>query len=835
VKRDLPPSLVDRALSVHTISGIEVESSLCTESHTKKKEDVAPSTAENVFATEIYSDKSSANFFVMKRVDSDSSQDSDEDGTATDIYDSLSLDGAEGKQAVIAVLDDSILSPHPNNMCINTDEGAEGYDSESSGEDEAIFHDTERQHLAVLATALGRIRAATKGAKRYRRYQDSIFEARKDGPLALKVRSVEDYDAGNVHEAKMSASDDDASSAGEEEVAEQVASVASDNVSNADSDSSMSQNTDGAQDRAKESAIIVATAVAKRRACNRSINPYRGFLRKLFTPVKRGPLAVIDRSDRSIEKSESNHLSSSSSAFFSQDCLDEHFQRNAPQHLKNQESNTEDLPADSDRAIAGQPQEMREGDGIAKKYQENLAHTSSTQRASDELGLPTTPIFAVFDSDGQNMTKVEAGRRSDLAILRSTNPLVGNYETGFDRVWANLGSVDATIEGANETESVDSVPPSRGLHLHDAESVGEEGACKPDNLPAPARDFQGETVANRPFDESSNQLHESLQDQQSAEDKPQSEEKAEYDQMDKEIDEWEVIANWRQATADREDKVKSIMLDQESKECEVDKSMAPEIVVELLRDVKEAILASNASVQASNDTWQKSNEKLCASVFESIEDSHHFAAYLDKLLTEKINQLEEAIRSQWIVSQSMASVANHSSPQRGGPQPGATPPRARSAPTSPAHKNWTVASRSFLRSNNSFNETGSIEYKDDFDMQDKVTSMVVTVKEWRRLQDNLRGSAEAAEAYRKQVLQLRNVLEVKINEGNASLHQVEVLQRKVREAHDREIQAQKQLRPVTRRIEQVIEEMVELEEKSASLQLENGKLKEEIWALKREC
>jgi len=58
---------------------------------------------------------------------------------------------------------------------------------------------------------------------------------------------------------------------------------------------------------------------------------------------------------------------------------------------------------------------------------------------------------------------------------------------------------------------------------------------------------------------------------------------------------------------------------------------------------------------------------------------------------------------------------------------------------------------------------------------------------------------------------------------------VEVLQRKLHEAHDREVQAQKQLRPVTRRVEQVIEEMVELEERSAKLQIENGQLWEKLW------
>ena len=264
-----------------------------------------------------------------------------------------------------------------------------------------------------------------------------------------------------------------------------------------------------------------------------------------------------------------------------------------------------------------------------------------------------------------------------------------------------------------------------------------------------------------------------------------------------------------------------------------------------MKSWEEVFLASHSGIQASNDLWKTSNERLHDGIFESIEDSHHFAAYLDKMLSEKIGQLEEAIRSQTLLaSHSLMNAAVNQgggSPQRVSSRqqpPDVTPPRARSAPTSPAHIHWSTTRRSSSRSTNPFDENGSNgESKEDSIAGDRdmTNSMVVTLTEWKRLQDQLRGTEEVAEAYRKQVLQLRNVLETKINEGNASLHKVEVLKRKLDDAHDREVQAQKQLRPVTRRVEQVIQEMVELEEQSASLQLENGMLREQLWKAQREC
>jgi len=167
-----------------------------------------------------------------------------------------------------------------------------------------------------------------------------------------------------------------------------------------------------------------------------------------------------------------------------------------------------------------------------------------------------------------------------------------------------------------------------------------------------------------------------------------------------------------------------------------------------MRKWEDIFLASSESMKRSSETLLVSNESLGSSVFESIEDSHHFAACLDKMISQRIEQLEDAIRSQ-------SALASQSLPMGD----------LLEGPLTIVPKTEGSASRIL----NPFEDPaligkmkeGDEEEKDaEESKQEMIHDMVVNVTEWKRLQDKLRGTEEVAEACHKQVLQLRNVLEV---------------------------------------------------------------------------
>ena len=958
--QDVQPSPVDRALSVRTFSAVSGPDSSASNGNT------APSAVDQVLSTrEIQGesntnaplDSSSSEIDVgdsshcasLVSIDDDAS---DIDEAPEDIYDSLSLDGVDESHTFVTGLSES--QQLMDTVSLSSDDWGDvdelsvcrddGYESDSSCEDDEYFNDHTRQYLVVLANAMGRVRAAKRGTNHYRKYQQGIFAAKRDGPLAMKVKSVAEYDTTDMHEDKMTMSDD---SLGDESETDQLSEAGLANSYDNDSADELSAATgdegvDYTRERARENALIMARAVAKRRASDRGAKIYRRMLNKKFTPkARRGPLAIVDKSEGSLSCDENLASDSSASNVYIEDSKDAGAQSEASQPsidsfpadsghalsvskvdwegsddcddgLQVSQPSTESFPADSERDLSVASTEISDEDFESNKPNVNESHVNSgyvgsgsqasdsaesalapqiaagaddtttsapdagfdtAEKTSEEI-VPTTravnmdaaagddgkpgeatsrkPVYALFDADGYQMDKDESEHRSDIALLMNTQPLIMQEEESDDAVWESFTQTGQSSQHDTRDDAICSV---RSQHPNNADPPLEEGAVKPENMSnrqSPA--FQEASL--KPFDESERtffEVAEIVQTTRSLHTTPTEENADEIELEEKEMEEWKAVANWRNAAAERKDKQDS----EESKESSIPETPAPDVVDAVervlildhlnamkaqMKNWEDVFLASHSGIQASNDLWKTSNERLHDGIFESIEDSHHFAAYLDNMLGEKIGQLEEAIRSQTLLASN--SLVNAAANQGGSPQrvsnhhqqhPGVTPPRARSAPTSPAHMNWSTTRRSLSRSTNPFDENGSNGEDGSAGDRDMTNSMVVTLTEWKRLQEQLRGTEEVAEAYRRQVLQLRNVLETKINEGNASLHKVEVLKRKLDDAHDREVQAQKQLRPVTRRVEQVIQEMVELEEHSASLQLENGMLREQLWKSQREC
>jgi hypothetical protein len=734
-----------------------------------------------------------------------------------------------------------------------------GHDSDSSFDDEEFFRDRERQPLTVLATAMGKIRAAKKGARHYKEYQENVLVANRAGPLALKVKSFSERSIDDEGVQKMAMSDGssgDGSGRTEQGQSSDAGVVAEDeDVGSCATESDRGKQR---QDRPKESAFIVATAVAKSRAAKRAIRVYRQLIESKFTPrSKQGPTAIVDQSESTVNGAdESGRGTDSATPMVRQEddvASDESVpditpgirRRSLEQQLAaiplsicDGLSLEKQRPTWSVSARVPSPENATQGGEASNK--QGISHAPVHERKVNRK-----PVYAAFDNDGETMQQEDAELQSDMATLARTQMMAADSEQARpDDVWHGI-AVDSMRRSPGEGS------PPRSM-LHEAEAKEEEGAFKPEDLtklPSSKNQNQSLDTSRRPFDESEGDFLDATANFATAstvhldmDDVPGEE--MTVDPTDLEMEEWAAVGTPESVPTRRAART-SVDSGESKEEAQIVEQV---LLVDHIHDIrmqmqnwKEVFLTSSHDLRTSNDTLRLSNdmltatnEKLQTSVQESIEDSHHFAAYLDKMLTERIEQLEITIREQSAAIASQALLAARNETVTVLNAAGATPPRARSAPASPMHSTWTSSPLGIARMN-PFGAAIEEEGKETDAPHEAIASMMVTVTEWKRLQDKLRGTEEVAESYRKQVLQLRNVLEVKINEGNASQHQVEVLQRKLQEAYDREVQAQKQLRPVTRRVEQVIQEMVELEELSSTLQDENGRLREQLWMAQREC
>jgi len=660
----------------------------------------------------------------------------DIEDTIDDIYDTLSLDGVEETRAIARTTgratggEDGWDSDSVGSVSIDND-----YDSDSSQEDEQYFHDHARQHLAVLASAMTRVRAATKGTRRYARYQNSILESKRAGPLAVVVKSVAEFDSSETNERKMTMSDEssgDDSSTGSGEQTSNYSGV----ISSSGDEESLREH----PERAKQRSFIIAKAVARWRATNRAAVQYRKFLNAYFSPrSRRGPLTLVEDSESSPVRYGGRNENAASESSESGVYLEEASAGEEPLA----DSQPSLLGIDDSGGDVGTDDDAEDGPVRPSSTRSGRSPANDARERSAEL-LDESEGSSIYD---------------DIAEIAG---VVGKAAVGSER----------RSEGIPESKTED--PGDREMQEWEAVAAATQG---PASAAATASDNRNIAKMN--------------------------------------LDAGESKSNDDPRSGPQGDLIGAV---------------ERELIVDHIHDIKaqmrkweDIFVASSESMKTSSETLLISNESLRSSVFESIEDSHHFAAYLDKMLSQRIEQLEQAIRSQSALVSHNVAMGDH-----------------------PLEGTLTVLPKtegSASRLLNPFEDPaligemkGDEEEKDaEESRQEMIHDMVVNVTEWKRLQDKLRGTEEVAEAYRKQVLQLRNVLEVKINEGNASLHQVEVLQRKLQEAHDREVQAQKQLRPVTRRVEQVIQEMVELEERSARLQIENGQLREQLWMSQREC
>ncbi|CAB9517717.1 expressed unknown protein [Seminavis robusta] len=724
---------------------------------------------------------------------------------------------------------------------------ASGHDSDSSREDEEYFRDHERQHLSVLAHAMSRVRTAQKATRRYEKFQESFFTAQRDGPLALKVKSEgDDDDADDADDGGQSvATSDEASGDGSE------SGSALGQASDRDGGSSVVPSELSVQsqyDRSKQSAFIIAKAVAKRRAGNRAIRGYRRLLHQKFTPrLIRGPLALVENNSvNEVGGSSQRSDESASEVYLEEDRSDpvetsEHMTTDSFRQVDEDFDSIAPIPV-SRHQQSPSTSHVRESNASQLSLAEHFEATNPADEGSSVGVHSTSTILGkesghslledqrVDDQQGESNHEGESVTSESRVVNTARSPpflspIVQKgmpVDDAFDFQGAPMATSTAdsdpddlwkviTVNSPRKSPGKGSPPRS---FPHEAEAVEEEGACKPENLTKhPSRKRQPPEFHN--------------------------EEEKKAGTPDREMKEWAATASPVAAriapavernmgtgeTKQEAPLVGSVLIIEQIDEMKAQMQKWQDVVSTASREMA----LSTDNLRSSNETLTASNESLQTNVQESIEDSHQFAEYIDKVLTERITQLEEVIRTQVaMVSQTLESRREQIVVQ---PATTSSPSRVRtgSAPPSPMSNTRTNGSppRAIVNPFDAAIEEGGKE-------EEIEAKKVVSVAEWTRLQDQLRGTAEVAESYRKQVLQLRNVLEVKINEGNASQHQVELLQQKLQEAYDREIQAQKQLRPVTRRVEQVIQEMVQLEEHSASLQIENGLLREQLWMVQRE-
>ena len=907
---------------------------------------------------------------------------------ADDIYDELSLDGVDDTKHVsldeesddsFDSLDSSESGSGSESANLGTggrysteeenDYESSGYESESSREDEEYFHDYARQHLAVLASAMTRIRHAEKGTSRYSRFKEHIFTSRWQGPLSLRIRSEFDDE-----ESQSSSSYDDESlrnSRGQED---------EENYTDEDTTGTgdlSRENSIMDYERSKQSARVIAKAIAKYRVTKRAAKDYRRVLWGKFTTKRRGPLAGADSYDegsQSSNRESESYDGSSQSSYNSQqniynDKEDYKVQIPASQGSESKPADSEDGYQERNRDFEDVDEDFSSsssmyGDGSAEhrqaagtsdepdvqQQQPQAAEETEISPEAEEDEIPPMEAASsyveyeerarrMYDDDSEDFSDEDIdyslgnhdARRGQSSPVEPEPVSAGDESDVEEPTYSEVRRVqvppaDPTYGSDSERGEIDYVAEVQRIAIHSAYVEVREGVFRRVDL-SPEEVFEGDAsvqtevskrshggssyveipsrkndlslfrrvdiAAKKPdLDESERSASESV-DEQLASGESTSRSAAIINSLDEGAScEGNQASRPVQAVFDEDgDVIRQEELEQREASStlartqafvEPDNTASPE---EVWRDISEhsqredgdiaeplhenvvpqsrfatsqtpvsetpsdeakglqAAATSEKEMQeweriertgesktADHDAvervllldhiediksqirqWEEkflaSNESLAQSVHESIDDSHHFAAYLDKMLTERIGQLEEVIRTQSL--QSSVALTTTASIIEPLPASGSPPRTTRSEPTTPMRSSMD-------------------ESKDQF-----LDEMKVTVAEWKRLQDKLRGTEEVAEGYRKQVLQLRNVLEVKINEGNASLHQVEVLQRKLQEAHDRELQAQKQLRPVTKRVEQVIREMVELEESSANLKMENSRLRELLWAAQR--